>query len=249
MFTTFYPLAMDIISVQTSFGSFGIRHFQLVGRGVVNPKNKYHSGVFRTLEEGVLMTGCETNEAIPLSDEEIALDVAAKALCLWENHRDLLIIGKMWNGNYHDKKREHGRMILKSVEKRYIFGLLLKGEWGVRTKSNMRNYCSAKENSKLIVNEGNNFILLRKVSLINDMNIYNMKMEQFQVNTKFLNSLPPERSFAVLVFSPGDDPITYLNKAMDFLTVVASSCHTLRRGLDGIRVRRRDVPGYLKYKA
>ncbi|GJV13983.1 retrovirus-related pol polyprotein from transposon TNT 1-94, partial [Tanacetum coccineum] len=31
-------------------------------------------------------------------------------------------------------------------------------------------------------------------SLINDMNIYNMKMEQFQVNTKFLNNLPPEWS-------------------------------------------------------
>nr|GEV19650.1 hypothetical protein [Tanacetum cinerariifolium] len=30
--------------------------------------------------------------------------------------------------------------------------------------------------------------------LINDMNIYNMKMKQFQVNTKFLNSLPPEWS-------------------------------------------------------
>ncbi|GJZ00488.1 hypothetical protein Tco_0517917 [Tanacetum coccineum] len=29
---------------------------------------------------------------------------------------------------------------------------------------------------------------------INDMNIYKMKMEQFQVNTKFLNSLPPEWS-------------------------------------------------------
>ncbi|GJZ27909.1 putative reverse transcriptase domain-containing protein [Tanacetum coccineum] len=32
------------------------------------------------------------------------------------------------------------------------------------------------------------------VKLINDMNIYKMKMEQFQVNTKFLNSLPPEWS-------------------------------------------------------
>ncbi|GJY31464.1 hypothetical protein Tco_0414959 [Tanacetum coccineum] len=30
--------------------------------------------------------------------------------------------------------------------------------------------------------------------LINDMNIYNMKLEQFQVNTKFLNSLLPEWS-------------------------------------------------------
>ncbi|GJV23930.1 integrase, catalytic region, zinc finger, CCHC-type containing protein [Tanacetum coccineum] len=35
---------------------------------------------------------------------------------------------------------------------------------------------------------------LRFTQLINDMHIYNMKMEQFQVNTKFLNSLPPEWS-------------------------------------------------------
>nr|GEW89332.1 hypothetical protein [Tanacetum cinerariifolium] len=35
---------------------------------------------------------------------------------------------------------------------------------------------------------------LRFTQLINDMNIYNMKMEQFQVNTKFLNNLPPEWS-------------------------------------------------------
>ncbi|GJT65422.1 hypothetical protein Tco_1016902 [Tanacetum coccineum] len=35
---------------------------------------------------------------------------------------------------------------------------------------------------------------LRFTHLINDMNIYNMKKEQFQVNTKFLNSLPPEWS-------------------------------------------------------
>ncbi|GKA91635.1 hypothetical protein Tco_0813560 [Tanacetum coccineum] len=39
---------------------------------------------------------------------------------------------------------------------------------------------------------------LRFTQLINDMNIYNMKIEQFQVNTKFLNSLPPERSKCVI---------------------------------------------------
>nr|GEU73350.1 copia protein [Tanacetum cinerariifolium] len=108
------------------------------------------------------------------------------------------------------------------------------------------------------------------------MNIYNMKIEQFQVNTKFLNSLPPELSKFVidvklvkdlhttnfdqlcayleqhelhanevrllrernqdpLAFIANqqmtpphfntyqDDPIACLNKAMDFLTVVASS--------------------------
>ncbi|GJX14159.1 hypothetical protein Tco_0205917 [Tanacetum coccineum] len=140
---------------------------------------------------------------------------------------------------------------------------------------------------------------LRFTQLINDMNIYNMKIEQFQVNTKFLISLPLEWSkfvtdvklvkdlhttnfdqlhayleqhelhenkvrlllernqdplafvanqqmtpshfntyqssynnpqlqqqfppcFAVPIFSPGDDLIACLNKAMAFLTVVAS---------------------------
>ncbi|GJR51582.1 hypothetical protein Tco_1402103 [Tanacetum coccineum] len=35
---------------------------------------------------------------------------------------------------------------------------------------------------------------LRFSLLLNDMNIYNMKLEQFQVNTKFLNTLLPEWS-------------------------------------------------------
>nr|GEY52846.1 hypothetical protein [Tanacetum cinerariifolium] len=35
---------------------------------------------------------------------------------------------------------------------------------------------------------------LRFSLLLNDMNIYNMKLEQFQLNTKFLNTLPPEWS-------------------------------------------------------
>nr|GFB64206.1 hypothetical protein [Tanacetum cinerariifolium] len=35
---------------------------------------------------------------------------------------------------------------------------------------------------------------LRFSLLLNDMNIYNMKLEQFKLNTKFLNTLPPEWS-------------------------------------------------------
>nr|GEU79646.1 hypothetical protein [Tanacetum cinerariifolium] len=38
-----------------------------------------------------------------------------------------------------------------------------------------------------------NFYLIFSL-LLNDMNIYNVKLEQFQVNTKFLNTLPPEWS-------------------------------------------------------
>nr|GEU45010.1 hypothetical protein [Tanacetum cinerariifolium] len=38
---------------------------------------------------------------------------------------------------------------------------------------------------------------LRFSLLLNDMNMYNMKLEQFQVNTKFLNTLPPECTEAI----------------------------------------------------
>ncbi|GJY95203.1 retrovirus-related pol polyprotein from transposon TNT 1-94 [Tanacetum coccineum] len=41
---------------------------------------------------------------------------------------------------------------------------------------------------------------MRFTQLINDLNINNMKMEQFQVNTKFLNNLPPEWSKFVTDF-------------------------------------------------
>ncbi|GJY90743.1 hypothetical protein Tco_0505939 [Tanacetum coccineum] len=48
--------------------------------------------------------------------------------------------------------------------------------------------------------------------------------EQVEVNTKFLNTLPPEWSIAVPSFLLGDDLIASLNKAMEFLTTVITSC-------------------------
>nr|GEW39428.1 retrovirus-related Pol polyprotein from transposon TNT 1-94 [Tanacetum cinerariifolium] len=85
--------------------------------------------------------------------------------------------------------------------------------------------------------------------LLNDINIYNIKLEQFQVNTKFLNTLPPEwRKFVTNVKlvrdlgttnvdqlhaylgqhqfhvnKKGDDPIEVINHLMSFLTTVVSS--------------------------
>nr|GFB60419.1 hypothetical protein [Tanacetum cinerariifolium] len=85
---------------------------------------------------------------------------------------------------------------------------------------------------------------LRFSLLLNEMNMYNMKLEQFQVNTKFLNTLPPEWSkfvtdvklllrltmlsspetgLVVLVFQKGDDPIDAINHMMSFLTSVVTS--------------------------
>nr|GEV36809.1 hypothetical protein [Tanacetum cinerariifolium] len=64
--------------------------------------------------------------------------------------------------------RQHGMMILDSVE----HGPLL---WPSKGET-LRDF------------------YLRFSLLLNDMNMYNMKMEQFQVNMKFLNTLSPEWS-------------------------------------------------------
>ncbi|GKE54308.1 hypothetical protein Tco_1489464 [Tanacetum coccineum] len=56
---------------------------------------------------------------------------------------------------------------------------------------------------------------LRFSLLLNDMNIYNVKLEQFQVNTKFLNTLPPEWSKF----------ITYVKLVRDLLTTNIDQLH------------------------
>ncbi|GJR65458.1 retrovirus-related pol polyprotein from transposon TNT 1-94 [Tanacetum coccineum] len=92
---------------------------------------------------------------------------------------------------------------------------------------------------------------LRFSLLLNDMNIYNMKLKQFQVNTKFLNTLPPEWSKIMIdvklvrdlhitnidqlhaylgqhefhANEKGDDPIDVINHMMSFLTVVVTSSY------------------------
>nr|GEU85283.1 hypothetical protein [Tanacetum cinerariifolium] len=89
--------------------------------------------------------------------------------------------------------RHHGRMILESVEN----GPLL---WPIVEENGVTR---PKKYSELSVTEaiqadcdGESLrdFYLRFSLLLNDMNIYNMKLEQFQVNMKFLNTLPPEWS-------------------------------------------------------
>nr|GEW97965.1 hypothetical protein [Tanacetum cinerariifolium] len=120
----------------------------------------------------------------------------------------------------------------------------------------MNHHRVAKDLSKrvqlLMQGESLHTYYLRFTQMVNDMNIYKINMEQFQVNTKFLNSLPPEWSNFVTdvklvkdlhtsnydqlhayleqhklhakeVRLIRDDSIAYLNKAMVFLTAVASS--------------------------
>ncbi|GJX88049.1 hypothetical protein Tco_0340063 [Tanacetum coccineum] len=118
------------------------------------------------------------------------------------------------------QNRENGRMILESVEngpliwptieengvtrtKKYAelvskdlwerVQLLMQGTSLTKQERECKLY-DAFDKFAHIKEESLHKYYLRFTQLINDMNIYKMKLEQFQVNTKFLNSLPPEWS-------------------------------------------------------
>ncbi|GJY67300.1 retrovirus-related pol polyprotein from transposon TNT 1-94 [Tanacetum coccineum] len=94
------------------------------------------------------------------------------------------------------QNREHRRMILESVEHGPLIWATVEENGVIITKKYAE--LSAAEKIQADCDMKSTNIILQGLPtdiyslLINDMNIYNMKMEQFQVNTKFLNSLPPE---------------------------------------------------------
>ncbi|GJT48046.1 hypothetical protein Tco_0974203 [Tanacetum coccineum] len=116
------------------------------------------------------------------------------------------------------QNREHGRMILESVEHGPLIWPTVEENGVIRTKKyaelsaaeKIQTDCDLKATN--IILQGlppvdiyslvNHHRVAKDLwervqllmQLINDMNIYKMKMEQFQVNIKFLNSLPPEWS-------------------------------------------------------
>ncbi|GKC29254.1 hypothetical protein Tco_1036548, partial [Tanacetum coccineum] len=124
------------------------------------------------------------------------------------------------------QNREHGRMILESVENGPLIWLSVEENEVIRTKKyaelsaaeKIQADCDMKATNIIlqgtsltkqerecklydafdkfthIKGETLHMYYLRFTQLINDMNIYNMKIEQFQVNTKFLNSLLSEWS-------------------------------------------------------
>nr|GEX61214.1 integrase, catalytic region, zinc finger, CCHC-type, peptidase aspartic, catalytic [Tanacetum cinerariifolium] len=123
--------------------------------------------------------------------------------------------------------RQHGRMILKSVENGPLLWPTVEENGVTRPKkyfklsateaiqadcdvkatyhsprTSTRGLCIEKECKlydefdKFAYKKGESLrdFYLRFSLLLNAMNIYNMKLEQFLVNTKFLNTLPPEWS-------------------------------------------------------
>nr|GFA53950.1 hypothetical protein [Tanacetum cinerariifolium] len=97
--------------------------------------------------------------------------------------------------------RQHGRMILESVTRTHNVAkelweriqLLMQGTSLTKHERECKLY---DEFDKFAYRKGESLrdYYLRLSLLLNDINIYNMKLEQFQVNTKFLNTLPPEWS-------------------------------------------------------
>nr|GEW74776.1 hypothetical protein [Tanacetum cinerariifolium] len=65
---------------------------------------------------------------------------------------------------------------------------------------------------------------LRFLLLLNDMNIYNVQLEQFQVNTKFLNTLPPEWSKFVTDVKLDYTPGTSRSNSGKQRTVICYNC-------------------------
>nr|GEY86665.1 retrovirus-related Pol polyprotein from transposon TNT 1-94 [Tanacetum cinerariifolium] len=154
--------------------------------------------------------------------------------------------------------RQHGRIILESVEHGPFLwpSVIAKGVTRLKKYSELsaaeaiQADCDVKATniilqalpSEIYALKGETLrdFYLRFSLLLNDMNMYNIKLEQFQVNTKFLNTLPPEWSkfvtdvklsefsspkigLVVLVFQKGDDPIDAINHLMSFLTSVVTS--------------------------
>nr|GEX50250.1 hypothetical protein [Tanacetum cinerariifolium] len=96
--------------------------------------------------------------------------------------------------------RQHGRMILESVEQAEA----IQADCEVKATNIILQRLPPEERECKLYDEFDKFayrkgetlcdFYLRFSLLVNDMNMYNMKLEQFQVNTKFLNTLPPEWS-------------------------------------------------------
>ncbi|GKC11731.1 hypothetical protein Tco_1008513 [Tanacetum coccineum] len=110
------------------------------------------------------------------------------------------------------QNQEHGRMILESVEhgpliwptieengvtktKKYeeLVQLLIQGTSLTKQERECKLYDAFNKFAHM-KGESIHQYYLRFTQLINDINIYKMKLDQFQVNANFLNSLSPEWS-------------------------------------------------------
>nr|GEZ96475.1 retrovirus-related Pol polyprotein from transposon TNT 1-94 [Tanacetum cinerariifolium] len=125
----------------------------------------------------------------------------------WKSRMELYMLNK-----------QHGKMILKSM--------LMQGTSLTKQERECKLY---DEFDKFAYRKGKTLrdFYLRFSLLLNDMNMYNMKLEQFQVYTKFLNTLPPEWSKFVTDVKLVRDLHTTNQQASTYQTsLYATSYHT-----------------------
>nr|GEV06234.1 hypothetical protein [Tanacetum cinerariifolium] len=193
--------------------------------------------------------------------------LADKAILLGANNRPPMLKKDMYDSwksrmELYMLNRQHGRMILKSVEQGPLFwptveedGVTkLKKYFELSTAEAIQADCDVKatniileglrlevyalERECKLYDEFDMFAYqkgetlhdyyLRFSLLLNDMNMYNMKLEQFQIDYAQIAHNPsefssPETRLVVPVFEKGDDPIDAINHMMSFLTVVVTS--------------------------
>ncbi|GKB74374.1 hypothetical protein Tco_0935786 [Tanacetum coccineum] len=152
--------------------------------------------------------------------------LADKAILSGADSRPPMLIKYMYDSwksrmELYMMNRQHGRMILESVENGPLIWPTIEENRVTRSKKYfelsateaIQADCDVKatniilqglppeerecklydEFDKFAYKKGETLrdFYLKFSLLLNDMNIYNVKLEQFQVNTKFLNILPP----------------------------------------------------------
>nr|GFA51801.1 hypothetical protein [Tanacetum cinerariifolium] len=115
----------------------------------------------------------------------------------WKSRMELYMLNRQ-----HDRMTlesvEHGPLLWPTVEEDGVTRLKKYSELSVaeaiQADCDERECKLCVEFDKFAYRKGETLcdFYLRFSLILNDMNMYNMKLEQFQVNTKFLNTLPPE---------------------------------------------------------
>ncbi|GJR49847.1 hypothetical protein Tco_1400368 [Tanacetum coccineum] len=124
------------------------------------------------------------------------------------------------------QNREHGRMILELVENGLLIWPTMEENGVIRTKNYAKLSVAEKIQADCDMKATN--IILQGLpadiySLVNHNRVAKDLWERVQLLMQGTSLTKQEREcFVVPVFFPGDDLIACLNKAMDFLTTVAS---------------------------
>nr|GEU47993.1 retrovirus-related Pol polyprotein from transposon TNT 1-94 [Tanacetum cinerariifolium] len=169
------------------------------------------------------------NQVIFQHTNFVMTTLADKAILLGADNRPPMLEKDMYDSwkirmELYVMNRQHGRMILESIENGPLLWSSIEENGVTRPKKYselsateaIQADCNVKatniilqglppeekecklydEFDKFSIKKGESLreFYLRFSLLLNDMNIYNMRLEQFQANRKFLNTLPPEWS-------------------------------------------------------